>query len=163
MLKFYNMVFTHRALCIIPNYYIVWSFRLYPSLFFTKLCSNLDTCTLTTVPRSNASQKHSIHVEPSQKVIETNLILHSTPHAFCQASPDHSTVVLSDCVGIVLKQNNFDTVALPLLEIFASFYREELIEITKCKDSPAMYKMFKKGGNVSATIICEKGVGRPTH
>ena len=40
---------------------------------------------------------------------------------------------------IVLKQNNFGTTALPLHEIFASFYREEFIEITKYKNSQAMY------------------------
>ena len=61
------------------------------------------------------------------------------PHAFGQLSPDRSTVVHPDCVGIVLKQNNFATMALPLHEIFASFYRE-FIEITKYKDSQAMYK-----------------------
>ena len=33
--------------------------------------------------------------------------------------------------------------ALPIHEIFASFYREELIEITKYKDSPAMYKCLR--------------------
>ena len=37
-----------------------------------------------------------------------------------QPSPDRSTVVRPDCVGILLKQNNFATMALPLHEIFAS-------------------------------------------
>ena len=47
--------------------------------------------------------------------------------------------------------------------IFASFYREEFIEITKYKDSQAMYiQMFNNDSNVSATIIREKGVGKPT-
>ena len=46
----------------------------------------------------------------------------------------------SDCVGIVLKQNNFDTMAMSLHRIFASFYLEEFIEIPKYKDSQAMYK-----------------------
>ena len=101
---------------------------------------NLDTRTLIIIPRSHASQKRSIHVERSQKVIETNLILHGTPHAFSQPSPDCSTVVHPDCVGIVLKQNNFVTIGLVLYEIFASFYQEEFIEITKYKDIQAMYK-----------------------
>ena len=91
---------------------------------------------------------------------ETNLILHGTPqtHTSCKPSPDRSTVVHPDCVGIVLKQNNVATMALPLHEIFTSFYREEFIEITKFKDSLAMFN----GSNVSATIIYEKGVGKPT-
>ena len=62
------------------------------------------------------------HIERSQKVIETYLILHSMPHAFGQPSPDRSTVVHPDCVGILLKHNNFATMALPLHEIFTSFY-----------------------------------------
>ena len=44
-----------------------------------------------------------------------------------------------DCVEIVFKQNNFGTMAMSLHGIFASFYRE-FIEITKYKDSQAMYK-----------------------
>ena len=60
------------------------------------------------------------------------------PHAFGQPSPDHSTVVHPDCVAIVLKQNNFGTMAMSLHWIFDSFYREEFIEITKYKDSQAM-------------------------
>ena len=62
----------------------------------------------------------------------------------------------------MLKQNNFGTMAMSLHGIFASFYREEFIEITKYKDSQAMYKMFNNGSNVSAIIICEKGVGKLT-
>ena len=73
-------------------------------------------------------------------MIETNLILHGAPHALGQLSPDRSTVVHPDCVGIGLKQNNFATMALSLNEIFTSFYREQLIEITECKDSRAMFK-----------------------
>ena len=47
--------------------------------------------------------------------------------------------------------------------IFASFYREEFIEITKKKDSRAMYECLKMiVPNVSAIIICEKAVGKPT-
>ena len=34
------------------------------------------------------------------------------PHAFGQPFPDRSTVVHPDCVGIVLKQNNFATMVL---------------------------------------------------
>ena len=79
---------------------------------------------LITIARSHASQKCSIHLERSQKVIETNLILHGMPHAFGQSSLDPSKVVHADCVGIVLKQNNFATMALPIHEIFASFYWE---------------------------------------
>ena len=92
----------------------------------------------TIIPRSHASQKRSIHVERSQKVIRLNLILHG------QSSSDRSTVVHPDCVGIVLKQNIFATMALPLHEIFASFYQEELIDITKYKDSLAMYRCLKR-------------------
>ena len=73
-------------------------------------------------------------------MIETNLILHNTPHAFGQPSPDHSTVVHPDRVGILLKQYNFATMAVPLHEIFASFYREQFVEITEYKDSQAIYK-----------------------
>ena len=62
------------------------------------------------------------------------------PHAFGQPFPDRSSVVHPDCVGIALKQYNFATMALPLHEIFDSFYREKFIEITKYKDSQAMYK-----------------------
>ena len=53
--------------------------------------------------------------------------------------------------------------AMSLHGIFASFYREELIEIAKYTDSQAMYKCLSMvAPNVSATIICEKGVGKPT-
>ena len=99
---------------------------------------------LITIPRTHTSQR-IIHVERSQKVIETNLILHGMPHAFSQPSPDRSTVVHPDCVGIMFKLNNFTTMALPLHEIFASFYREEFIEITKYKDSQAVYKCLNNG------------------
>ena len=52
--------------------------------------------------------------------------------------------------------------AMSLHGIFASFYREEFIEITKYKDSQAMYKCLTMVySNVSATIICKKGVGKP--
>ena len=51
-----------------------------------------------------------------------------------------TNIVHPDCAGIFLKQNNFATMALLLHEIFVSFYREEFIEITKYKDSQAMYK-----------------------
>ena len=95
---------------------------------------------LITIPRSHASQKLSIHVERSQNVIQTNLILHGTLHAFGQPSPDRSTVVHPDCVEIVLKQNSYAIMALPLHESYASFYREEFIEITKYKDSQAVFK-----------------------
>ena len=53
--------------------------------------------------------------------------------------------------------------AMSLHGIFASFYREEFIEITKYKDSQAMYKCLTMVVTyISATIICEKGVGKPT-
>ena len=86
-------------------------------------------------------------------MIETNLILQT----FGQPSPGHRAVVHPDCVGIVLKQNNFTIMALPSHEIFASFYREEFIQ-----KQPGNVQMFNNGSNVSATIICKNGVGRPT-
>ena len=98
---------------------------------------------LIAIPRSHASQKHSIRIVHSQNVTETNFILHGTTHAFGQPSPDRSTVVHPNCVGIVLKQNNFATMVLPLHEVFASFYRKEFKEITKYKDSQAMYKCLR--------------------
>ena len=53
--------------------------------------------------------------------------------------------------------------AMSLHGIFASFYREELIEITKYTDSQAMYKCLTMVvPNVNATIIYEKEVGKPT-
>ena len=53
--------------------------------------------------------------------------------------------------------------AMSLHRIFASFYQEEFIEITKYKDSQAMYTcLTTEVPNVSATIICDKGVGQPT-
>ena len=113
------------------SFLVLNSFKLNRSVFLQNCAVNLDTCTLITIPRSHASQKYSIHEECSQKVIETNLILHSTPHVFGQPSPDHSIVVHPDCVRIVLKQINFGTMAMSLHEIFASFYRKEFIEITE--------------------------------
>ena len=67
------------------------------------------------------------------------MILHGAQHAFGQPSPGRSTAVHPDCVGIVLKQNHFGTMAMSLHEIFASFYLEEFIEIAKYKDNQAMY------------------------
>ena len=96
--------------------------KLHRSVFLQNCAVNLDTCTLITLPRSQASQKPSSHVERSQKVIETSLILHGTSHAFGQPLPDRISISGSpDCVGIVLKQNNFATIALPLHDIFTSF------------------------------------------
>ena len=43
------------------------------------------------------------------------------PHTFGQPSPDRSTVVHPDCVGIVLKQNNFGTMVMPLHEFSLAF------------------------------------------
>ena len=106
-------------------------------------------------------QKRSIHVERSQKVIETNLILHSTPHAFGQPSPDRSTVVPPDCVEILLKQNKFATMALPLhkfsLALPRTIHRNHRIQ-----RQLGNVQMFNDGSNVGAIIICEEGVGRPT-
>ena len=113
---------------------------IFSSVFSQNWAVNLDTCTLITIPRSHALQKRSIHMEHLKKMIETNLILQGTPHTLGQPSLDRSTVVQPDCAGIVRKQNNFATMALPLNEIFPSFYREQFIEITEYKDSHAMYK-----------------------
>ena len=88
------------------------------------------------------------------KVIETNLILHGTPHAFGQPSPYRSTVVHPDCVEIVLKQNNFATMALPLHEFFTSFYREEFTKNHHIQRQAGNVQMFNNGSNLSATITC---------
>ena len=44
--------------------------------------------------------------------------------------------------------------AMSLHGIFTSFYWKEFTEITKYKDSQAMYKCL--------TVICEKGISKPT-
>ena len=92
------------------------------------------------IPRSHASQKRSIHVEHSQKVIETKFDTAQYATRFRSALPWSKHSGSPDCAGIVLKQNNFGTLAMSLHGVFASFYREEFIEITKYKDSQAMYK-----------------------
>ena len=84
------------------------------------------------------------------------------PHAFGQPFPDRSTVVHPDCVGIALKQYNYATMALPLHEIFDSFYREKIHRNHQIQRQPGNVQMFNNGSNVIATILCEKEVGRPT-
>ena len=66
------------------------AFKSNRSVFLQNCAVNLDTCTLITIPKSYASQKRSIHVERSQKVIKAKF---DTPHAFGQPSPDRSTAV----------------------------------------------------------------------
>ena len=50
--------------------------------------------------------------------------------------------MLGSFVGIFLKQNNVAAMALPLHEIFASFYREELIENHQIQRQPGNLQMF---------------------
>ena len=94
--------------------------------------------------RAATRKQQAMITRRSGKAASGKLVWKKAKHS---GSPD------SVSVGIVLKQNNFGTMAMSLHGIFASFYREEFIEITKYKDSQAMYKiMFNNGSNVSATI-----------
>ena len=122
--KYWWLLYNMKLPSIPLIFSIYIAFKLNRSVFFKNCAVNLDTCMLIIILWSHASQKCNIQVEHSQKVIETNVILHGVPHAFGQPSPDRSTVVHPDWVGIVLKQNNFGNMAMALHEIFASFYRE---------------------------------------
>ena len=65
---------------------------------------------------SHSLLKRNIQEEHSQAVIETNLSLNTS---------DRSTVIHPDCVGIVLKQNNFAPMAQPSHEIFTRFAKKD--------------------------------------
>ena len=83
-------------------------------------------------------------------MIETNLILHGAPHAFGQPSPDRSTVVHSDCVGIVLKQNNFATMALPFMKFLLAFRdrSQTLVRGADAKRGPFKLLTLVRGENL---------------
>ena len=155
------------------HYYIIWSFCLYCS-FLVLNSFEIKPFSIFTKLGSKSWYLHAHHNTQKPHIAKTQysrwafkkkwlrLIWYCTVRHTLQPSLDRSTVVHPDCAGIVRKQNNFATMALPLNEIFPSFYREQFLEITEYKDSHTMYKMFNNGSNVGTTVICEKGVGRPT-
>ena len=125
------------------------------SVFFYEIVQYPNTWTSNSIPNTaytcHASLKCSIHVVHSQIVIEANLVLHVSG----QQSPNHSTVVHSDCVGIVLKQNIFATMARPLHEIFASFAKKNSKKSPNTKTARQCTNA-NNGSKVNATISLQE-------
>ena len=123
---------------------------------FTKLFNISWYWTLDLMPNiaSHALLKRNIHVERSQTVIETNLSTERIWSVFLWSLHSGSPY----CVGSVLKQNNFASMARPLHVIFARFAEKNSKKSLKYKDiQPDNVQMLNNGSRVSTTFLERTG------